>query len=134
MITYAALKGGGVGNIKYKEKECSKLTKEFDEVYCTDCGKAIKQKAEVCIHCGVRQRSAKPVTDKNRWAAVALAWFLGGFGVHKFYLGQRTQGIWMLLFFWTLIPACIAFVEAILLVFMSDQTFAEKFSSTAKPN
>jgi TM2 domain-containing membrane protein YozV len=49
---------------------------------------------------------------KNPTTAVLLALFLGGLGIHKFYLGQNSQGILYLLFFWTYIPALIAFFEA----------------------
>ncbi|EFL92339.1 TM2 domain-containing hypothetical protein [Candidatus Regiella insecticola LSR1] len=39
--------------------------------------------------------------------------FFGGIGAHKFYLGKIGQGFLYLLFFWTLIPAIIAFIEFI---------------------
>ena len=37
---------------------------------------------------------------KNRFIAALLAIFLGGFGVHKFYLG-KWNGIFYLLLCWT---------------------------------
>lgn len=49
---------------------------------------------------------------KSATVAVLLALFLGGIGVHKFYLGQIGLGIVYLLFCWTTIPAWIALVEA----------------------
>lgn len=67
-------------------------------------------------------------SDKSRLAAILLAFFLGGFGVHKFYLGQTGQGILYLIFFWTFIPAVIAFIEFILYLVMSDETFDEKYN------
>ena len=60
-------------------------------------------------------------------AAALLALFLGGFGVHKFYLGQPLLGILYLVFCWTFIPAFIAFIEAIILLCMSDESFARKY-------
>nr|WP_228128000.1 TM2 domain-containing protein [Acinetobacter soli] len=60
-------------------------------------------------------------------AAGVLALFLGGFGVHKFYLGKVGQGILYLLFFWTFIPAIIAFFEAIIYFCTSDENFAKKY-------
>ncbi|MBH0071340.1 NINE protein [Pseudoalteromonas sp. NZS127] len=60
-------------------------------------------------------------------AAALLAVFLGGFGVHKFYLGQIGLGFIYLLFFWTAIPAIIAFVEFIILLTMSDEAFNNKY-------
>jgi TM2 domain-containing membrane protein YozV len=47
--------------------------------------------------------------------------------VHKFYLGRTGSGILYLLFFWTFIPALVAFVEAIVYITMSDEAFAEKY-------
>lgn len=56
-----------------------------------------------------------------------LAFFLGGFGVHKFYLGRIGAGVLYLLFFWTFIPAIIAFIEMIIYITMSDEAFAAKY-------
>jgi TM2 domain-containing membrane protein YozV len=41
-----------------------------------------------------------------------LAFFLGSFGAHRFYLGENGLAIVYLIFFWTGIPGLIAFVEA----------------------
>mgnify|MGYP003458009378 CR=1 FL=1 len=48
---------------------------------------------------------------KSKVAAGILAMFLGGIGVHKFYLGQVGMGILYLCFCWTGIPAFVAFIE-----------------------
>ncbi|HFF4522772.1 TPA: TM2 domain-containing protein, partial [Acinetobacter baumannii] len=52
---------------------------------------------------------------------------LGGFGAHKFYLGKVGQGILYLIFFWTFIPAIIAFFEGIIYLCTSDEDFAKKY-------
>ena len=49
---------------------------------------------------------------KNNTTAVLLALFLGGLGIHKFYLGETGMGILYLLFCWTYIPSIVAFFEA----------------------
>jgi TM2 domain-containing membrane protein YozV len=106
-----------------------------DEKYCRECGSTIRAKAEICPHCGVRQMvpqgnlGAVPPNGKNRIAAALLAFFLGAFGVHKFYLGQVFLGILYLVFCWTFIPAFIAFVEFVLLLIMSDDEFARKYGT-----
>ncbi len=51
-------------------------------------------------------------TKKNPTTAVLLALFLGGLGIHKFYLGQTGLGILYLIFCWTYIPSFIALIEA----------------------
>jgi TM2 domain-containing membrane protein YozV len=48
---------------------------------------------------------------KNPSTAFKLALLLGGFGAHRFYLGQRSWGIAYLLFCWTLIPLLASWVE-----------------------
>ena len=47
----------------------------------------------------------------NKIAYVLLAFFLGGFGGHKFYSGKIGTGILYLIFSWTFIPSMIAFIE-----------------------
>jgi TM2 domain-containing membrane protein YozV len=65
---------------------------------------------------------------RNRATAILLAFFLGGFGIHKFYLGQTVAGIVYLVFCWTLIPGIIAFFEFIGLILLSDRGFDEQFN------
>lgn len=50
----------------------------------------------------------------NQIAYGLFALFLGGFGVHKFYVGKVGLGVVYLLFCWTFIPAIIALVEGII--------------------
>jgi TM2 domain-containing membrane protein YozV len=67
---------------------------------------------------------------KNKTTAALLAFFLGGFGVHKFYLGESGAGIIYLLFCWTFIPGIIAFFEFIFLLVMSDHDFNVKYNGS----
>ena len=99
--------------------------------YCTACAAVLDARAEICPSCGVRQHGVSHGrshdSDKNRMTAVLLAFFLGGFGAHKFYLGQTGLGILYLLFFWTFIPAIAAFVEFIIYLTTTDRAFAAKY-------
>lgn len=70
---------------------------------------------------------AGQIGEKSRIAAALLAFFLGGFGVHKFYLGRVAAGFLYLIFFWTFIPAIIAFIEFIIYLTMTDEAFAAKY-------
>ena len=64
---------------------------------------------------------------KSKSTAAILAFFLGGIGVHKFYLGKG-GGIWYLLFFWTFIPAFVAFIDFFRLIAMGDEEFNAKYN------
>lgn len=96
--------------------------------FCRACGAPIDPRAEICVHCGVRQRPIVVRSPKSRITAGLLALFLGGFGIHRFYLGQPVLGILYLLFFWTFIPAMVAFVEALVFFFSSDAAFDAKYN------
>ncbi|WP_434420596.1 NINE protein [Nannocystis pusilla] len=69
------------------------------------------------------------VADRNKWVAALLAFFLGGLGVHKFYLGQTGMGIAYLLFCWTFIPMVVSMIETIMLVLSSEREFDVRFNS-----
>lgn len=109
--------------------------KLIDEKFCSECGSVIKAKAELCPKCGCRQTlhyssvniSASASNGKSRITAAVLAFFLGGIGVHKFYLGQIGLGFVYLIFFWTFVPAIIAFIEFILYLTMTDEVFNQKY-------
>ena len=109
--------------------------KNADEKFCSECASTIKAKAEICPKCGVRQMTqqgfltAAAPNGKNKITAAFLAFFLGGLGVHKFYLGQIGFGFLYLIFSWTLIPSIVAFIEFIILLTMTDETFNNKHGS-----
>ena len=73
--------------------------------------------------------------DKNKIVAALLALFLGGLGIHKFYLGKTTAGIIMLLcgtIGWFLVlpgvvNTIIAFIEFIIYLVISDEDFERKY-------
>jgi TM2 domain-containing membrane protein YozV len=65
---------------------------------------------------------------KNRLVAVLLALFLGGIGIHKFYLGYNFMGVLYVVFCWTFIPLVLSFFDFLGLVLMSDKVFNAKFN------
>lgn len=95
-------------------------------VFCRGCGKEIHETASACPHCGAKQRVEG---EKSKTTAALFALLLGGFGVHKFYLGRTGLGILYLMFCWTFIPALIALIESISLFSMSDQRFNAEYNS-----
>jgi len=102
--------------------------------YCHNCGESIDEKAIICVHCGVQQPSVKGSSgidlsgERNRLVAALLAFFLGGIGAHKFYLGDMNTGILYLIFFWTFIPAVLGIIDGVIYLSMSDAEFALKYN------
>ena len=82
--------------------------------YCANCGKEVSPDAAVCLSCGVaiKNSSSASIEDKKVVAGI-LALFLGGFGIHNFYLGKTKKGVFKLLLCWTGIPAILALIDAI---------------------
>ena len=115
------------------------IQKSADEKFCFECGALIRARAEICPKCGVRQQvsifsaggignlGAVAPNGKSKLAAALFALFLGGLGIHKFYLGKIGWGIVYLLFCWTAIPVIVSFVEGIMLLIMSEEDFNRKY-------
>lgn len=127
------------------------------QINCAFCDELVSAKAKKCRHCGetldvgmrkaeealrasergggnvymnaaVSAPSAPALTyNKSKVVAAMLALFLGGLGVHKFYLSRPMQGLLYLVFCWTFIPSILAFIEAIIYLFSDDDSFARKY-------
>jgi len=101
-------------------------------VYCRACGKQLHETAPTCPHCGAPQFAGKDA--KNKTTAALLALFLGGLGIHRFYLG-KWWGLFYLLLCWTGIPGLIALIEGIVFACTDQQKWDAKYnkglSSTA---
>lgn len=92
------------------KKFCIHCGEQIDKscVICTKCGKQVEalntgtDKSIIINNNNVASVSAIPVKygrPKNKWVAFCLAFFLGAFGVHKFYEGKVGMGI---LYFFTM--------------------------------
>ncbi len=83
--------------------------------FCQNCGQPTDPVAEVCVKCGVRLVTGG---EKSKLAAGLLGIFVGGLGVHRFYLGYTGIGIAQI--FVTLltfgIGALWGFIEGILIL------------------
>ncbi len=66
--------------------------------FCPTCGAETNPLAEICIKCGVRlaKAAAVDISPKSRLTTTLLAWFLGIFGAHRFYLGKTGTAVGML--------------------------------------
>lgn len=65
---------------------------------------------------------------KQKFVAALFAFFLGGIGIHKFYLGHNFAGILYLLFSWTFIPSILAIFDFLGLILMSENAFNAKYN------
>lgn len=83
----------------------------------------IKLKSSQTQNVRVKSQGLK---DKN--LAVILAFFLGGLGIHRFYLGQTLLGVIYLVFCWTFIPLCLSIIDFFAFIFMSQNKFNSKYN------
>lgn len=67
-------------------------------------------------------------SGRSKTVAALLAIFLGGLGIHKFYLGEAGWGIIYFIFSWTFIPAILGFFEGIIYLSMSEKEFEKNYS------
>lgn len=65
--------------------------------YCPNCGKPTPAEAAACTNCGVALKRAPAGDAKSKMVAGLLGIFLGGFGVHNFYLGYTKKAVAQLL-------------------------------------
>ena len=107
---------------------CAKGT---GSTYCANCGNELTQNAfACCMKCGVAAdfgtKASKTDTDgitigagdwcpegKEKIVAIILAFFLGGFGVHNFYLGENKKGVLRLLTCWFGMGGILALIDFI---------------------
>lgn len=99
--------------------------------FCTECGKQLNIKAEICPGCGVRVATAKSGRSEIKLTLVLLTFFLGGLGAHKFYTKKYLIGFLYILFCWTGIPSIIALIEFIIYLTKSEQELQAKFPETS---
>ena len=96
--------------------------------YCPNCGSPVQPESTFCPKCGKPLQTQALNSDyqaakekEDRWLiTLVLCIALGGLGVHRFYTGNTTTGILMLLTLggcgvWTLIDlimiACNSYVD-----------------------
>lgn len=71
---------------------------------------------------------------RSKTTAALLAFFLGGLGIHQFYLGNYFRGILFLLFSWTFIPIFIGVIDFLILLIMNEVNFNQKYNKVKIPN
>ena len=71
------------------------------------------------------------VKSKNKTVAAVLALFLGGYGIHRFYLRKSTSALLYVLFSWSMIPGIIGIIEAVRFFSMKQERFDELYNGKA---
>lgn len=71
---------------------------------------------------------------RSKTTAALLAFFLGGLGIHQFYLGNYFRGILFVLFSWTFIPVFIGVSDFLILLIMNEVNFNQKYNKGKIPN
>jgi TM2 domain-containing membrane protein YozV len=73
-------------------------------VFCSKCGTQVNEGSAFCPQCGAsvgptlgQSEATGNVSPKSRLATSLLAWFLGIFGAHRFYVGKTGTAVIMLL-------------------------------------
>jgi TM2 domain-containing membrane protein YozV len=113
--------------------------------FCGTCGVPVSEVQVICTRCGAAIAKSKVASgggndvfgERNQYIAALLAFLLGGFGAHWFYLGFQKQGIIyicitiiggiLLLGIPSLVMWIIALVEAIRFLCISQETFNSKY-------
>lgn len=96
--------------------------------YCVKCGSLIRIGQTKCSTCFTL---VTEFSRKDKMTAGLLAFFIGGLGVHRLYLGQW-WGLVYLFFWWTLIPSIVSVIEAIIFWSTAQETWDEKYGQVPK--
>lgn len=73
------------------------VSPRLENKFCHHCGCETMPNQLMCTKCGSALVSNQATGEKDRVTAGLLAIFLGWLGIHKFYLGYKTQGLIMIL-------------------------------------
>lgn len=116
---------------------CKTCGKELNEVQaiCLECGcekgtgAELNDNATACVACGaaadfMAKKSDKAGVlsqskdgwcpdDKDKLVAILLALFLGGLGIHNFYLGETKKGIFKIVMSFFFIGGILALIDFI---------------------
>ncbi len=111
--------------------------------FCTNCGQELDNNATFCYSCGKKinettekveennHSNISVTTKKSKIAAGLFGIFLGGLGIHNFYLGYNSKGLAQLLIsvlscgLLSFVSGIWGFIEGILILTGSINTDSE---------
>jgi len=117
---------------------------------CPQCGAPISIDRSECMYCGGKtaRQPQEPQPQfqqpyiqqphingnginyawpiRSKVVAGLLGIFLGGLGIHKFYLGKVALGILYIFASWTFIPILVGFIEGTIYLATDDYNFQVK--------
>lgn len=107
--------------------------------FCANCGAELNANAAVCMTCGVSadfgsENKSSMLNGKKDWCpadkdktvAILLAFFLGGLGIHNFYLGETKKGVFKILMNLVLLGGIFALIDFIKMIIGSYEVSTEK--------
>ncbi len=85
--------------------------------YCQSCGVEVKPEQDYCLNCGValKKEETKFLEGKlggqDKIIIAIVCFFVGGFGIHNFMMGETKKGILRLLTCWFGLGGILALVD-----------------------
>ena len=98
-----------------------------NSVFCIGCGQSMHETASNCPKCGAQSANKQFKGSKDKNVAGLFALLLGGIGAHHFYLGNIIIGLLYLVFCWTFIPMIVGFIEGLIYLTQSEESFSRKY-------
>ena len=94
--------------------------------FCPNCGNELVDNPDVCVKCGKMLSSNNGgAGSKNKIVAALLAFFLGVYGAHNFYLGYTSKAITQLVLTIVGLILCIVIVGAFVVMAVAIWAFVE---------
>lgn len=85
------------------------------ETFCANCGKPVTPGADICMNCGIAlKKSGGKLGGYDKWLLALICFFVGGFGIHNFMMGEAKKGIFrIVLNIFCLLGGLVALIDLI---------------------